>query len=399
MLGRYQQIIGQFARLLGILVINCCCWGAILSLVPSASCRAGSFGLKPSISLNSGYDDNILFNNTKPVTDVYVSAKPELNIGLASDLYTCNLIAYTEQVRYLEETDLDYESYHSELTGEVKFSPRWNYSGAFSYTQDTTLQSELEEAGRVSSREERSLMQADNELAYDLNELSAIGIEYQYRTIEYESDERIDRFSHRARIPYHRWFNNRLDRLTLRPSYTRTETEDSRTIDYYNFSAGWLHRFSQTLRMRNFIGYGYATTTQDDDQDSTQSGSFDLSLTLNDEIYSLRIGLRSNLRVDAEGELREVDRLYCRLRKKMTERLSTSINGGVYINRSPDNYESVDSVFYDIRPEMSYELTEKHFLNVFYRHSLEEDQTVTEDRYSVRNIIEINFVFQFPVQY
>jgi hypothetical protein len=375
------------------------CLGTIfISLSATLYCRADSLGLTPTISINGGYDDNILFSRTEPVTDSYLGAIPEIDLSLASELYKVNLISRSEIVRYLEEKDLDYESYHHKLGAEYLFSPVWTYSGVFAYKQDTTLQSELEESGRVVSREERVLMQADNSLVYSHSKLSEIEIEYQYRSIEYESDERVDHISHRIQLPFQRWFNNYLDRVTLRPSYKRTETEDGGSIDYYNFTVGWLHEFSPTMQLKNFVGYGYAQTTRDNDQDFTQGGNFDLSLTLNDEIYSVRIGLRSNLNVDTEGDLREVDRFYCRIRKKITERLSTGINGSVYINRSPENYDLVDTVFYNLRPELSYEITENHYLKAFYRYSLEEDQTVSDNRYSTRNVIEFNIVGKFPMR-
>jgi hypothetical protein len=150
--------------------------------------------------------------------------------------------------------------------------------------------------------------------------------------------------------------------------------------------------------MRNFIGYGHTIITENGDRESVSNGNADLSITQTSENFSFNIGFRSNINLDAEGNLQEIDRLYCRIRKKLTERLSTIFYGSVYTNRPPDRYTSVDSVFYDVKPELSYAMTESHSLNLFYRYSYEEDQTVSENQGSMRNIIEINLVFQFPMQ-
>jgi hypothetical protein len=235
-------------------------------------------------------------------------------------------------------------------------------------------------------------------MSYQLDEISTIGLEYQYRSTLYEADDRVDRMAHRVRLPYSRWFNHRLDLLTLRPSYSRTTTEANRDIDYYNLAVGWTHVFSETLRMRNFLGYGHAVASEDGNRDSTSSGTADLNLTSTDENFSFNLGFRSNIILDADGELEEVDRLYCRLRKRLTERLSARLYGSIYITRPPETYDAVDNVYYDIKPELSYAITERHSLNLFYRHSFEEDQTVSKDPESVRNIVEINLVFQFPSQ-
>jgi len=354
--------------------------------------------VNPSLSLNGGYNDNILFNSTEPVDDFYTSVKPEIDLGFSSELYEVKLKSQAELLRYLEENDLDEERYRHELAGNHRLCPRWNLSGALLYIQDTTLQSELEESGRVLNLEDRKLYQGNSTVTYSLDEISEIEVEYLYQSIEYESNDRIDRISHSVRLPYNRWFNDHLDRLMLRPSYTKTETEDNRDIDFYNFSVGWTHIFSETLIMTNYVGYGYAIATENGDRESTQGGNADFSITQTDETLSFRIGLRSDIRLDTEGELEEVDRLYCRIRKKITERLSAIFDGRLYINRLPEAYDSIDSVLYDIKPELSYEITENHYLNAFYRYSYEEDQTVSENRHNMRNVIELNIVFRYPIQ-
>ena len=199
-------------------------------------------------------------------------------------------------------------------------------------------------------------------------------------------------------FPTNDGLTDRLDQLTLQPSYTIADTEDNRDIEYYNLSVGWTHIFSDTLTMRNFVGYGQTITKENGNQDSTWTGNADLSITRTGEIYSFRIGIRNNINLNADGELEEVDRLYCYINKKLTERLSANLYGSVYTNRPPGTYNSVDSIFYDVKPELSYDITENHVLNVFYRYSYEEDRTISENQERTRNVIELNLVFQYPMQ-
>ena len=256
----------------------------LLFLSTSLPAAAQSLGMTPSLTLNGGYNDNILFNSTETIDAYYTSVRPEINLGLASDRYDLGLDTYAEIFRYPEEKDLDYESYRYEMDGRYRLSQRLNISGDFGYIKDTTLDSELEETGRVVEREDRKRYQGDGTLSYGLNEVSEIDMEYQYRSTEYESRDRIDRTANRVRLSYKRWFNSRLDQLTLRPSYTIAETEDNRDIEYYSFSVGWTHIFSDTLTMRNFVGYGQTITTENGDQDSSWTGNADLSITQTGEI-------------------------------------------------------------------------------------------------------------------
>ena len=370
----------------------------LLSLLTSLPAAAQSLDVVPMLKLNGGYNDNILFNSTEKIDAYYTSVRPEINLGLASDRYDLSLDTYAEIFRYLEEKDLDYESYRYDMGGRYRLSQRLKISGDFGYIKDTTLDSELEETGRVVEREDRERYQWDGILSYEVNEVSEIDIDYQYQSTEYESRDSIDRITNRVRLSYKRWFNDRLDQVTLQPRYAIADTEDNRDIEYYNLSVGWTHIFSDTLKMRNFVGYGQTITKENGNQESSWTGNADLSITQTGEVYSLRIGIRNNIRLDADGKLEEVDRFYCNISRKMTERLSAKLYGGIYVNRPIGNLNSVNSVYYDVKPELSYDITENHVLLAFYRYSYEEDRTGLENQERTRNLIELNLVFRFPMQ-
>jgi hypothetical protein len=352
----------------------------------------------PSLQLNGGYDDNILFNRTKPVDDFYTSVKPEINLGLTSDRYSLGIDSYAEIFRYKKEKDLDYESYRYDMGGSYRLSQRLNISSDFGYIKDTTLNSELEETGRVLEREDRERYQWGGTLSYGLNEVSGIDIDYQYQSTEYKSRDSIDRIANRVRLSYKRWFNDRLDQVMLQPRYAIADTEDNSDIEYYNLSVGWTHIFSDTLTMRNLVGYGQTITKENGNKESSWTGNADLSITQTGELFSLKIGLRNNIRLDADGKIKEVDRFYCYISRKMTERLSAKLYGGIYVNRPIGNLNSVNSVFYDVKPELSYQITENHVMNAFYRYSYEEDRITSENQKRTRNVIELNLVFRFPMQ-
>jgi len=370
----------------------------LLLLFTSLPVAAQSLDVVPILKLNGGYNDNILFNSTKQVDDFYTSVRPEIDLRLTSDRYNLGIQSYAEAFRYLEEKDLDYESYRYNFNGRYGLSQRLNISGDFGYIKDTTLDSELEESGRVVTREDRKRYQGNATLSYELDEVSEIDIEYQYSSTGYESNERIDRIANRVRLSYKRWFNDRLDQLTLQPAYTIADPEDNRDIEYYNFTVGWTHIFNNTLSMRNFIGYGQTNTKENGEKDSTRTGNADLSITHTGEVYLFRIGIRNNITLNSEGDLEEVDRFYCSMNRKLTERFSAMLYGGVYINRPPETYDTIDSIYYDIKPGLSYEINENHVLNVFYRYSYEEDRTVSENKNRTRNGIEFNIILQFPTK-
>jgi len=365
----------------------------IIGLVSHAA--AQNLRTSPSLAITGGYNDNILFNNIDEVAGYYTSLKPILNVAMTSARSSLDLFSYTELFRYLDQKELDYEIYRLGVGGRHQLTERLNFEGGLGFTMDTTLESELEETGRVVTREDRERTEGQTKLSYDLSEVSEFGLEYRYRTTKYDSEERIDRIEHRLQIPYRHRFNDQLDQVTLRPAYTRIETEDHREIDYYNISIGWTHIFSKTMRMTNFIGYQYTVSTTDGYQDIIRAGNANLSIIQTGELFSYRFGLRSNIYVNAEGNVDEVDRIFCRLKHNLTEKLSAQFYGSVYVNRQPEENSSYDSLFYDLKPELSYRITPKHSLNTFYQYSYEMDQTVSENQESIRNVLQVYVLLRF----
>lgn len=345
----------------------------------------------PSISAKTGYDDNILFNFNNRISDTYASLKPGIKGDYGTQTLQFGLDAYVDIYRYSQEKELDIENYWFEVVGNYLATERFALTGEVSYRKDTTLDSELEETGRVAQRDNRYRYRGRVGMAYALSEVSGVELEYEFiRTLYEDSDEagnpRTDRDAHDISIPFYRWVNNRLDRISLEPSYTRVETKDNATTDYYNLSLGWIHIFNNTLKFRGRAGYGYTVETDGDQENVNNFGNANLSLTKSGETTSLRGGYRSDIRLSSIGELIEVDRLYLYLRKRLTERFRFNFYGSIYASRPVDEFESVDQWYYDLKPEVSYQLTENLSSSLFYRYSKDFNYEAEDNR--DRSIVE-----------
>jgi len=241
-------------------------------------------------------------------------------------------------------------------------------------------------------------------MTYELSEISGIELEYEYTATLYErllegvGNQRVDRDVHSITVPYYRWVNNRLDRVSLEPSYSRAEIEDNTTIDYYSLSVGWFHIFDSTLRFRGRAGYGYTMTTEDDEERVNSVGNAALSLTKSSETLSLRGGYRSYIRLNSAGELLEVDRLYLRIGKRITERFGFYFTGSIYGSRPIEVFDRVDRWYYDLRPEFRYRFTEKLSSRLFYRYSSEINNVLEDNPERDRNIIEFSLDYRIDFE-
>lgn len=354
----------------------------------------------PSVSAKAGYDDNILFNFTDKISDTYVAIKPGIKGDYGTQALQFELDTYVDAYRYTREQDLDVENYWFEVVGKYLTTQRFTITGEASYRRDTTLDSELEDTGRVAQRDNRDRYRGRAGLAYALDEVSGMELEYDFTSILYENSQdtlnpQVDRDVHRITVPLYRWVNNRQDRISLEPSYSHATTDDNTTIDYYRLSARWNHIFNQTLIFRGLAGYGYTVTVEDNDERAQrQVGNADLSLTKSGETLWYRTGYRADVRLSSAGELLEVDRLYLRLKKRITERFNFNFNASLYASRPLDQFDSVERWYYDLRPEISYRLTENLATSLFYRYSWEYNYEREDNAVRYRNIVELRLDYR-----
>lgn len=366
-------------------------------LIPNSS-RADGIDLIPSLKIYGGYNDNILFTDDDEIEDFYSKIIPQLRWNLKDVTYNVGLNIYGEFTRFKEENELDTDNYRGVVDGRYRISKRMTINGEISYLKDTTLDSELEETGRVLMRDDRERNRAFTSFSYELNEKSNIEFDYQYTDITYESEENVDRYRHRFRTPYRIWLNDKLDRLVIRPSYTTVDFENDEKLDYYNISFGWIHLFSATLSMRSFLGYGYAIETDQDSETIERTGNADIRFIYDGEISSLETGFKTNIEADEIGNLEVVDRLYCDADYLLTERLNLNLSFNAYGTRSVEKYGDYDSVYYDTKIGLSYNLTERYLLSMAYRYSLEDNRESSEGDDKNRSIFEIRISFRFPMQ-
>ena len=370
-------------------------------IVPSVVFSA-AIKITPDINASIGYDDNVLFSSSEEVSESYGALRPNLSCRYLSDNVNIGLGTYMDIIRYEENRELDTENYRLNLDGIYKMSTRMNISGRVSYLKDVTLKdenldSDLEEGDRVIEWENEERYNGGGSLTYRISSIYDIGLNYNYQKIDYESDTNIDRDAHTWNVPINRWFNDRLDKITLRPYYSRIETKENVSVDYFNLSAGWTHIFSETLSMRNYVGYGYTVQKQNGQDDIYRSASVDLNITNTGEYLSFNIGLGNSIGIDSQGDVNEVDKIYLNLSKRLKERLKLNLSASIYASRPQEEYSQVDSVYYEVGPSINYDIAERKIISLRYRYQNEEDRTLSEDQETVRNVVEISFSSYFPI--
>jgi hypothetical protein len=367
--------------------------------VPPKIC-AENLWLQTSIGGRSEYDDNVVFAPTEEDEDFIFIISPAAKLSFESDLVDIQSDIIIDAWQYLDRTDLNTVNQLYELNGIYRFRPRWSFSGLISYIKDTTLDSQLQETGRVSEREDRRRFDADAGIIYQLSELSELGFNYHFKDVNFESDFFVDYDRDSATLSYNRKMKNQVNTLGSQFAYYYRNSDVS-DLTEYNFQMSMDHLFSPQTRFYLSAGLSYSEQEFKDDRstDKNLRPSGHSYIRWKGETSAFTFGYRRDIRTDTNGEAIDVDRIYCRLRKSLTERWELGFAGKFYYSRDIGQSFNDGIRFLDLEPKISYKLTENHDLQMSYSYSNEKDNERESNQTADRNRIWLGLYFNFPKQW
>ncbi len=380
-------------------ILFCECVLIFLLSVPFAAI-AKDISIVPSIAFRGAYDDNVLYSRTFDISDYVGIVSPALKVNYGSEVFNIRGSGVVDVLRYAQEKDLDYERQYYKLNGDYRFTERWKFTGDFSYSKDTTLQTELVQTGIVNIRSPVDRFDGDLGLSYNLSELSNIGVRYRYVNRSYKAAYLNDYYANSISLPYNLQFNDGLDTFTISPRYARLISENKDSHDY-RLMLGWTHRPSETYQFRAFLGPRYTVQKFEDTGESSSNWGVvgDISLKKTAEVYSILVGFGSDIfNRPSTNALNQVFKLYTRLSRRITERFRAQVYSRISMTR-PD-YEDVGSEediwYFVVTPSLNYYLTENHYLSLTYSYQQQYDRNIEYEPRVARNRVWLTLNFNFP---
>ncbi len=363
----------------------------------------------PSINIKSEYDDNVEFTRTSVKEDVLTRINPALTLGYSTELLNLRSEFDIDILRYADETDYNTEHQQYNLNGGYKLLERYTLSGNLSYIKDTTLESELAETGLVDVRQDRERYNAGVGLSYQLSELSDMGVTYNHAETDYDWERNVDYDSDAISLSFNHRFNNQLDVFTVQPYYTGWDSEASET-DNYGLSLGWVHPFSETLTLTAFVGARYTETEHTriiwiwppffydkaHEKDTGWGRVANINLRKTGETFSAAIGYDRNITYSSDGDPIERDKIHCSADRMITERMKVKFTGNLYFTKSEGQYNDRDTRHFNLRPSLSYRITENHAMSLNYSYSEHYEKNYADNRKKDRNRIWFTLRFRFP---
>jgi hypothetical protein len=357
---------------------------------------SGDTVLTPSIGLSETYSDNVFYGRTDIKDDFITIISPAIKFDYATEITKIRTGIDSDFIFYTDNKDLNNQKYDGGINFSSRYRERFLFNADASYKLDSTLESELAETGRVTSREDRHRRYLGAGLGINLTELTALRISYRYRKTDYDSNRHVDYNTDDVYMDLSKRLDNQLDTLTLRTGYTLRQSSESES-DNYSANFGWTRNFSKTHRLRVFAGYRYSHQLEKSrETNDSQGGLFDIGYTKSGLTYSLNIGYRRDFTFTADGEDVEVDRIYYQFSKNLSERSRVGLGGTFSNTGGLYNTLQDDTQYLHIRPYFGYNLTERHRMALNYEYSAQYDDSLAENKTVQRNRIWIQFSFNFP---
>jgi hypothetical protein len=358
---------------------------------------AEDYTLIPQIKLWTGYNDNILFERQDEQGDFAGILTGILEFSTIAERYNIKGRAAGDIVRYFNKSEFDEENFFLDLKGNYRISARWSTEAFFGFIKDTTLDSFLEDTGRVTRRSDVHRYRARLGAAYQLTEVSNLDFNYNFRRNNFKDRGRVDTNANIFRLRYSKDLKTQRDTFITQASYgfTRSSTVDS---DTGALEVGWNHDFTNRLRFTSLVGGRYTQQRLTDGDDTDRWGALaDLRLTYQTgQLETANIGFRNDLRPNTNGELLIVYRLFADYSRRITERLTGVISGRIsYSDLDDRDADDIDVIFWEIRPILTYAFTPRHSLELGYWFQQSIDRNRSEDESVDRNRIWLAFTFNF----
>jgi hypothetical protein len=362
---------------------------------------AADVTLTPQLSVRGSYDDNILLSVDDEVSSSIITVIPSLTLDYQTLLSNLRFEADWQFLSYLDESDLDRTNQYYRLSGDRRLTERWSASANANFFRDTTLNTYLQETGRVFERVERDYLEAGGGLAYDMTQVSSISAGYRFQTARYDNDRFTDYDNHNVNLYYGHRLKNERDTISIGPSYYR-RTNDRNEVDSFSLDLGWTRRWTSITRSVASIGVRHTNVKLKSDNTDFDSVGVKAGLVITSQGLASTTTFRyfHDLRTTVEGEDVNVDNLSLDYRRSITERFGMGLNARLVFSYRLGSEQSNlnDARYYWLEPYLSYRFTRNLDMSMRYRYQNHvEFLDNGNDRTRERNSVWLQLSYAFPI--
>jgi hypothetical protein len=372
---------------------------------------AADISVIPSVSLTSAFDSNRDWSFQDPRSEFTQSVSPGVTFNYATEIGQLQGSMGLRGIYFSRLNDFKVDQAYR-VSGLYRATPRLSLNLSTVYIMDTSLEEELQEAGLIINRRYRQSIGVDPGVQYALTERWSASLGYGYYQVFYE-DPRFREFStHRLSLGSSYLLS---PQTTLQGvvSGRQTRYDDGDEYLTLGLSGGARHRFTETwdidffaglnitrqdtsTRVVDFIDFPFFVVVRQERRRSTTVGP---RLTLastwrwTNTNLLLRMGWRQA--PSAAGTVTDYFNAQTALSHQITERLTGSVDAGVFHSRAISPGSDLRSLVYRVSPQLSYRLTRNLSLSTAYFYGLRSD--LVGDRNAHRHSVWLSLSYSYPL--
>jgi hypothetical protein len=369
----------------------------------------------PSIEAKGQYLNNI---NNSPVNrqdDYILSARPNVSLSYISEVTKIEGKLALLGLHYMQNSGLDRINQYYWLTGSHNVTPRLSLRFGGSFITDSTTTQELITSGTLINRQLRTMYSVNPGFAYFLTERLSTSIDYGFNVVDYQS---LGYNNYKGQILTHGFDYLLNEKITILSRLTGTYYKyDSGNTIYalgpqVGFSYKYMEKWDMTFlgglninRVESDVGvlsannqFGFINVAQQEQKSTNISPFFSLGTNYNWETGSLNFNYTRSQSANAYGNQSQYNGFNLFANQSISDKLALNANPYFYTSTIDNPGSDYNSLYYGIRPGISYKLTEKATLGASYGFGYVSVAGTNGYAYPV-NDVWLTFNYSYPIHF
>jgi len=371
------------------------------------------FRVVPSLALKEGYNDNILYTQTDPISSWVTTVSPALTLTNRTEKTDLMLSGLVDIVRYHEESDYNSENQYYRGRLGYTFSPRASVQADGGWSRDYQPDRDITTTGIALGNTQRDRTTAGLSGNWVLTERLAAGASYYFEQDLYDSPEFSDVTQNLASLGFtHLLGLTTKGRLNVGYGSFRYSAQDTNSAWS---TVGIEHTFHELWTVIVDVGGRFARTKYQvqelqfippflvpvtvDKTSELWSGVGKASVNYKGEKTTLSLSAGYDL-APSSGVSGATERtsFVFDIRHRLTYEFSVALSTGYFLNyAAAGDYGtgSINEATLFANPSLRYEFTRDLYLELFYNYAT--TQYKDTDASAQRNMVFVRFFIQYPL--
>jgi hypothetical protein len=362
--------------------------------------------MEPAVKVQEMYDDNVRLRTMNEQDSWITTLSPEVTLGSRTETSDINVYGRWDSKRYHSISALNTDNQFINFNGS-HFNERNTWQVDLTYNRDTSIESELEDTGRITDsaiRREEAIIAPS--WTHALNERTTVQLSGNYRDVQYEDPGNTGLNDYKTHTisgyVQHQWTEPTAFFASVYASGYKQETDTSSTrIDYQGLNLGVIHNLTENLTLTASAGrqkndthqevlfFGFIPVTTDT---SATGNTYRLELEKQDEITTYTASFERTVSPSARGNLNNRDDYSFTVRHRYSRRLNLDFTAR-YLEQESTLGTNVanDRTYWSVRPGVRYRFNENTTLTGAYQHRYQKYANASDDADSDQVMFTLNY--------